>query len=230
MIRTILWDVDGTLLDFGAAERAAMRAMFREFGLGELTEEMLRRYSAVNVRYWKRLERGELSREQVLTGRFLEFFGAEGIDTGIVPAFNAGYQIKLGDTAVPRDDSLNVVKALKGRVRQYVVSNGTVVAQTRKLQRSGLGVLMDSVFLSEQLGVEKPARAFFDRVFEEIRPGSPEEVLIVGDSLTSDIRGGMNAGIRTCWYDPEGEPLPAGYRADCVIRDLRELEDCLALL
>ena len=228
MIRTILWDVDGTLLDFNAAERAAMREMFRETGLGECTDEMLERYSAINVSYWKRLERGEISREQVLTGRFVEFFTLEGIDTGIVPAFNARYQERLGDTAVPRDDSLKVVAALRGRVKQYVVSNGTVVAQTRKLDRSGLGALMDGVFLSEKLGVEKPNRAFFDRVFEVIRPDDLSEVIIVGDSLTSDIRGGMNAGIRTCWYNPGREPLPDGYRADLVIGDLRELEKSLS--
>ena len=227
MIKIVLWDVDGTLLDFNAAERAAIRSLFSEFGLGECTDAMLARYSAVNAGFWQRLERGELTKPQILTGRFEQFFREYGIDTGIVNEFNDRYQLKLGDTIVFRDDSPDIVRSLKGRVKQYAVSNGTIAAQTKKLDRSGLGALMDGVFLSEELGAEKPSRVFFEKVFAEIRPGDLSEVLIVGDSLTSDILGGMNAGIRTCWYDPEGEPLPEEYRPDYVIADLHEVADCL---
>ena len=205
MIHTVLWDVDGTLLDFDAAERAAIRAMFSEFGLGECADAMLARYSEINIGFWQRLERGELSKIQVLTGRFEQFFGEYGIRPDIVPEFNAKYQLALGDTIVYRDDSLNVVKALKGKVKQYVVSNGTVAAQTKKLERSKLGELMDGVFLSERLGIEKPNIRFFEKV-------------------SSDIRGGMNAGIKTCWYNPGRKPVPEDYRPDYVISDLHELE------
>ncbi len=227
VIGTVLWDVDGTLLDFDAAERAALRALFAEFGLGACTDDMLARYSGINAGLWRRLERNELSKRQVLIGRFEQFFGECGVDPRIAPAFNDRYQLKLGDTIVCRDDSLNVVKALKGRVRQYVVSNGTVAAQTKKLRRSGLGEWMDGVFLSEQVGVEKPNAGFFERVFSEIRPGDLSKVMIVGDSLTSDIQGGMNANIRTCWYNPRRKPAPERYRIDCVISDLRELPEYL---
>ena len=223
MITTILWDVDGTLLDFGAAERAAIRAMFQEFGLGECTDEMLSRYSAINTSFWERLERNEITKAQVLTGRFEQFFSEYGIDTGIISAFNAEYQHKLGDTIVYRDDSYNVVTALKERVRQYVVSNGTIIAQTKKLRLSKFGELMDGVFLSEQLGIEKPNVAFFEKVFSDLQPEDLSKVMIVGDSLTSDIRGGMNAGIKTCWYNPKKAPVPEQYRVDYVISDLREL-------
>ena len=223
MIRTVLWDVDGTLLDFNAAERAALRAMFAAFGLGECTEEMLARYSAINAGFWQRMERNEIPKSRVLTGRFEQFFSEYGIGTQIVPEFNAKYQLDLGDTVVYRDDSLNVVRALKGKVRQYAVSNGTVAAQTRKLEKSGLGPLMDGVFLSGELGVEKPNAGFFEKVFSVIHPASLSSVVIVGDSLTSDIRGGMNAGIRTCWYNPERKPVPEGYRVDYVLSDLREI-------
>lgn len=225
MITTILWDVDGTLLDFDAAERAAIRSLFAEFGFGTCTDAMLARYSAINAGYWQRLERGELTKPQILVRRFEQFFSEYGIDPATAPAFNEKYQVRLGDTVVCRDDSLNVVKALKGRVKQYVVSNGTVVAQTKKLDRSGLGAEMDGIFLSERLGAEKPNAAFFAGVFEAIRPRDLSEVMIVGDSLTSDIRGGMNAGIRTCLYNPAGIPVPAEYRIDLEIRDLRELPD-----
>ena len=219
MIETILWDVDGTLLDFAAAEAAAIRRLFAEHGLGDCTEEMLRRYSATNKRWWERLERGEVTRMQVLEGRFREFFTAEGLDASLAPAFNERYQVCLGDTIVYRDDSLAIVRALRGRVRQYAVSNGTVVAQEKKLRLSGLGALMDGVFLSEELGAEKPDPAFFDRVFSAVGPVDRQTVLIVGDSRTSDIRGGLNAGIRTCWYAPEGGAEEDGMQADHVIRD-----------
>ncbi len=228
MITTVLWDVDGTLLDFNAAERAAIKALFSEFGLGACSDAMLARYSEINVGYWRRLERNELTKAEVLTGRFEQFFREYGLDTRIVQAFNARYQVALGDTIVYRDDSLKLVEALRGRVKQYVVSNGTVVAQTKKLERSKLGALMDGIFLSEELGVEKPNRGFFDKVFSAIRPDDLSQVMIVGDSLTSDIRGGMNAGIGTCWYNPGGEPIPEGYRVDCVIADLNELPGCLS--
>ena len=223
MITTVLWDVDGTLLDFNAAERAALRTLFAEFDLGECTEEMLERYSAINISFWERLERNEITKQEVLRGRYKQFFGEYGIDTELAVPFNERYQVTLGDTIVYMDNSIDIIRSLRGKIKQYVVSNGTVAAQTKKLDRSKLGELMDGVFLSEKLGVEKPNREFFDKVFETIGPKDPSEVLIIGDSLTSDIRGGMNAGIGTCWYNPQGKPVPEGYRTDYVIGNLSEV-------
>lgn len=227
MIQAILWDVDATLLDFHAAERAAILKLFQEFNLGECTDEMLQRYSLINRGYWERLERGELTREQVLVGRFREFFEKEGLDVSVAPDFNEAYQSSLGDTIVYRDDSYKIIESLRGKVKQYVVSNGTVVAQEKKLRLSGLGELMDGVFLSEDLGVEKPNKAFFDKVFDSIGDIDREEVMIVGDSLTSDIRGGNNAGISTCWYNPGQAPQIDGVHVDYEITDLHEVYEIL---
>ena len=109
MIKTILWDVDRTLLDFDAAERAAIQSLFVEFGLGECSEEQVARYSVLNMKYWEKLERGEITKPQVLVGRFEEFFAEEGIDVSLAPQFNDAYQLRLGDTIVYRDD-IKVVK------------------------------------------------------------------------------------------------------------------------
>ena len=227
MITTILWDVDRTLLDFDAAESAAIRSLFAEFGLGECPEDRVRRYSAINERYWQRMERGEIDKNEVLVGRFREFFEAEGLDVSLAEKFNEAYQLRLGDTIVFCDDSYHIVESLCGKVRQFVVSNGTVAAQTKKLRASGLGALMDGVFLSEQLGAEKPSAAFFDQVFEAIAPVKKTQTMIVGDSLTSDMRGGCNAGIVTCWYNPRGAKAPDDLRIDHDIRDLHEICDLL---
>lgn len=222
-IQAILWDVDGTLLDFSAAEKAAVQRLFREFGLGECTDGMVARYSAINDSYWKRLERGEITKAEVLIGRYREFFAEVGVDPSLAEAFNAKYQLALGDTVVYRDDSLNLVRSLPGRVKQYVVSNGTIIAQTKKLERSGLGRWMDGIFLSEELGAEKPSPRFFEQVFAALPDIRREEMLIVGDSLTSDMKGGIAAGISTCWYNPQSLPRPADMAIDFEITDLREI-------
>ena len=224
MIQTILWDVDATLLDFHAAEKAAIHKLFQQFHLGECSEAMLQR---INRGYWERLEKGELTRDQVLVGRFQEFFEKEKLDVSVAPAFNEAYQSALGDTIVYRDDSYQIIESLQGKVKQYVVSNGTIVAQEKKLRLSGLGALMDGVFLSEELGVEKPNKEFFDKVFAQIGYLDRETVLIVGDSLTSDIRGGNNAGIRTCWYNPGHAALLEDVHIDYEITDLHEVYDLL---
>ena len=227
MVRAILWDVDGTLLDFAAAEKAAIQRLFEEFGLGECTDDMVARYSAINDSYWKRLERGEITKREVLIGRFREFFTELGIDPDLSEAFNARYQHALGDTVVYRDDSLVIVKSLHGRVKQYVVSNGTIVAQTKKLQRSHLGEWMDGIFLSEELGAEKPSPAFFDKVFAALPDIDKADMLMVGDSLTSDMAGGIAAGIPICWYNPNRRPRPADMAIDYEIQDLHQVFDLL---
>ena len=227
MISTILWDVDGTLLDFIAAEKAAIKTLFGEFNLGQCSDEMIKRYSEINKTYWQRLERGEINKQVLLVGRFKEFFKSEGIDISVVEEFNSLYQLRLGDTIVYHDDSLEIIKSLQGRVRQYVVSNGTVEAQSKKLRLSGLGELVDGIFLSEHIGVEKPNIEFFDKVLEEIKPADRSSILIVGDSLTSDIQGGNNAGIVTCWYNPLGDKAPDKYRIDYEISDLHQIYEII---
>ena len=224
---TILWDVDGTLLDFAAAEEAAIRSLFVDFGLGVCTDAMHVRYSEINRNYWRALERGEMTKPEILTRRFEDFFAAEGLSGPSPAEFNAAYQTRLGDTIVYCDGSDKLVASLRGKVRQYAVSNGTVAAQTRKLARSGFDRLMDGTFLSERIGWEKPAKEFFDAVFREIGEERRAGSIIVGDSLTSDIAGANRAGIKSCWYNPRGAENGTNAKPDFEIKDLREILEIL---
>lgn len=236
MFKVILWDIDNTLLDFDKAEVAALNKGFEEFGLGEFTEEMLKEYMVINKRRWQMLERGEMEKKEVVEGRFVEFFEGRGLPTDIAVDFNNRYQVLLGETICFRDDAYNLVKDLKGKVLQCAASNGTKVAQTGKLKNSGLGELFDLVFISEDVGYEKPAKEFFDKalgdseewlcekgVLATVEELNLSEVIIVGDSLTSDIKGGNNAGIKTCWYNPKGHVNDKGVQVDYEIKDLHEV-------
>ena len=227
MIKVILWDVDGTLLDFGAAEKVAIRQCFASHDMGECTDEMLKKYSAINRKYWEALERGELSKPEVLVGRFREFFVSEGLPVEHAESFNQEYQVRLGDTVVFCDNAFELLQKYKGQVKQYAVTNGTKVAQDRKLKNSKLDTLFDGIFISDVLGVEKPNVEFFDIVFEQIGKFAKGEVMIVGDSLTSDIKGGNNAGILTCWYNPKKLANTKGVNVDFEIADLWEIEQIL---
>lgn len=227
MITTLLWDVDGTLLNFLAAEEAAIKGLFQEYHLGICSDEMLQRYSQINKTYWERLENGEISKSEVLIGRFRDFFREEGLDTSLAENLMKTTR-SSGRYHCLQDDSLDIVRSLKGKVKQYVVSNGTVLAQTQKLKLSGLGDLMEGIFLSETLGAEKPSPAFFQKVFSALGDVDKSRTLIIGDSLTSDIRGGNNAGILTCWYNPGHFSADSRYTIDYEIADLHELYHILS--
>ena len=120
LIKVILWDIDGTLLNFKMSERYAIEYCFNKFHMGTCTDEMLQRYSVINRGYWERLETGELTREQVMLGRFHEFFESEGLPTDQVKVFNDEYQIRLGDKAFFCDHGDELVKRLKATVKQSV--------------------------------------------------------------------------------------------------------------
>ena len=219
---TILWDVDGTLLDFLYSQRHSMRKCFEIFGR-ELTEEILERYSRINDSYWMRLELGEVTKEELLTGRFrtlFEEFNICGID---VDAFRQAYEDNLGKVYCYNEDSLEICRELAGRVKQYVVTNGISSVQLSKLKLSGFYDIMDGVFISEDIGAPKPQKEFFDHCLAHIEEKDRSRILIVGDSLTSDIKGGVQAGIATCWYRPEGAGNTTACHPDHEIGTLREI-------
>jgi len=223
----LLWDIDGTVLDFAAAERAAIRKLFEQFRMGPCTDDMLQRYSAINARYWQALERGEMTKPEILVGRFREFFASEGLDAGLAEAFNACYQPTLGDTIVFRDDAMTILQALKKDYRILFVTNGTAEAQQKKLRLSGLETLADGIYISDLIGYEKPSLRFFEAVMRDSGMTDPRRALIIGDSLTSDIRGGVNAGMDTCWYNPRGAANSTDLKPDHVISDLHQVWDIL---
>lgn len=228
MIKVVLWDIDNTLLDFPAAEGASLRRCFEEFDLGPCDAGRVARYSALNETYWRALERGEIAKERLLTERFQVFFQAEGLPERDWTALNAAYQKYLGDTVVFLDNGYEVVASLRGVVKQYAVTNGAKAAQDRKLRKSGLIDLFDGVFISEEVGGEKPSMAFFTPVLQAIGPYKKEEILLVGDSLTSDMAGANAAGLPCCWYDPKGLPAPQGLRIDHIIRRLGQVPAIVA--
>ena len=196
---------------------------FEKFKLGECTDEMLQIYKVINRGYWQEMERGEIEKPVLLVKRFEDFLNAYGLDASVAAGFNELYQILLGETVVFYDHALETVLALKGKVLQCAVTNGTKVAQDGKLRNSGLDKEFDHVFISEVVGIEKPNKGFFDAVFAKIGEYALEEVLIVGDSLTSDIRGGLNAGIKTCWFNPKGVVNTSELKPDYEIRDIGEV-------
>ena len=227
-IKILLWDIDGTILNFEKAEEAAIRKGFEENNLGVCTDQMLADYKQINKGYWEALERGEMTKEQILIGRFVEFFIKYNLDTSKADIFNKGYQVDLGDTICFNDDAYDLLVQLNKKYKQYAVTNGTAVAQHRKIDRSGIGEILEKYFISEEVGYEKPSEKFFEAVFEEIKKNEAvtvnrDEILIIGDSLTSDIKGGNNCGIKTCWYNPNHAGNESELRIDYEIDNLQQL-------
>lgn len=225
---TILWDLDQTLLDFKRSQDYALRYAFGQLGLG-IDSGIVARYAAINDSWWKRLERGEVSREQVLLGRFEELFRELPVTACRAEDMAAVYQEALGSVAFYLEGARETVTALKeAGYRQYVVTNGVNKTQASKLRISGLDRLVDGVFVSELMGYSKPRKEYFDACFARLPGIERAQCILVGDSLTSDMLGAYHAGIAACWYNPDGVPNDLGVRTDYEIRHLQELRKIVA--
>ena len=195
MITSLLLDLDETLLSFKADEHKALTKTLLHFGI-QPTEEVVSLYVKINLSLCQAVERGELEREEVLVNRFSMLAEALGLilDARAARIF---YELRLSEEHTLYDFTLPTLDRLKEKYRLYIVSNGTALVQNRRLDESGLRGYFDGIFISEEIGVNKPHPNFFKRVFE-ITGITPDEALIVGDSLTSDISGGLAVGIPTC--------------------------------
>lgn len=224
--KIILWDVDQTLLDFTKSEDCALRNTFEQFGM-RIDSQTVSLYSKINDSYWKRLERGEITKQEVLLGRFETLFAYLSIKGVDVPELARVYQKELGSVYFYRDDSYRLCQELKKDYRQYVVTNGVAWTQRNKLRLSGFDKIMDDIFISEEIGKPKPHPDFFENCFEKISDFEKERTIIVGDSLTSDMLGGNRAGISCCWYNPEGKEKTGECNIDYQIANLWEIKKIL---
>ncbi len=228
---TILWDVDNTLLDFDYSCRGALKQGFQTLGI-KLTEDMINRYFQINEGYWKRFEKGEVTKEQVLHGRFADFFEEYGLlehPQVSVQAFRMEYQKSLGNIYSYLDDSLTICKALQTKLKQYIVTNGVSATQRSKLGLSGFAEVMNDLFISEEIGAPKPQAEFFEYCLSKIEEKDRSKILLVGDSLSSDIKGANTVGIKACWYNPKEKELSNEYTVDYEITDLHQVYEILGI-
>lgn len=226
MLEYLFLDLDDTILDFHKAEQLAITKTFRFFGL-EPTDAVLDRYHIINRQHWEKLERGELTREQVLVGRFAVLFSEQGISADPeAVARNYEHNLSVGHYFLPGAEE--AVRSLSRKYRLYLASNGTASVQEGRLTSAGLYPYFAQVFISQELGYNKPAKPFFDACFARIPGFDPRKAIMVGDSLTSDILGGKNAGLRTCWVNPTHAPGRADIVPDYEIEGLSMLPELLS--
>ena len=228
MMEFVFLDLDDTILDFYKAERIALSKTLRDFGL-EPTDAVLSRYHIINRRHWEALERGEMTRDQVLEGRFRVLFAELGRKVDAV-AVTRAYESNLGIGHYFLPGAQEAVERLHEKYRLFLASNGTASVQHSRLTSAGLYPYFEKVFISQEIGFNKPSREYFDTCFAQIPDFDPEKAIMVGDSLTSDILGGIRAGIKTCWVNPGHLEARADIPADYEIEALSQLESLLQTL
>lgn len=225
MIEFLFLDLDDTILDFHKAEHVALGKTLEHFGLAP-ESSVLARYSQINREHWERLERKELTREQVLVGRFEALFREYGMSIDPVQCART-YEgnLSVGHYFLP--GAREAVESLSKKYKLYLASNGTSHVQAGRLKSANISHFFEEIFVSQDMGANKPDLEYFRRCFARIPGFDVEKSMMVGDSLSSDIVGGKAAGMGTCWVNPQGKPCPAELSPDYQIEALSQLEDLL---
>ncbi len=225
MIEFLFLDLDDTILDFHMQESVAIRKTLLGAGV-EPTEENCALYSQINLRHWKMLERGEITREKLIWHRFAELFERLGVAAD-PKATAENYMDHLSEGHYFLPGAEEAVKVLSEKYKLYLASNGAGRVQVSRIASAKLAPYFRDIFISEEMGANKPDKAYFDACFDHIPGFDPQKAMIVGDSLSSDIQGGKNAGIYTCWVNPKGKTAPIENQPDFEIASITELEELL---
>lgn len=219
----LLFDADNTLFDFDKANRAAFAAVCREQDIPD-TEEHYQLYAQCNARLWTAFDRGEVTKEFLVVQRFRDFCAALGIQRE-AEACNRVHLTTLGVSNVLLGHAEEVCRELSKTHKLYLVTNAVAAVQRERLRRSAIRPYISAAFISEEAGASKPHVEYFDYVFAHIDGITRDNCLVIGDSLSSDIRGANNYGLPCCWFNPKGAARPADLRIDYEITDLRQLYD-----
>lgn len=201
----LLFDLDDTLLDFEANEKEALKKLFEDNQI-PFTTKVFEAYLSVNRELWSSAEKGTISLDEVLNTRFYQtlLLLEQTVDGAL---WERDYRVLLGNGHQMIDGAYELCKSLSEKYRLFVVTNGVTETQMKRLEQSNLLPFFEDIFTSQNIGYQKPAKEFFDYVKAHIKDFQSENALIIGDSLTSDIKGGNLAGIDTCWINRNNIPV-----------------------
>ena len=228
MFEFLFIDLDDTVLDFKMQEDAAIRKTLRSAGI-DPTQEICDLYSRINKAHWKRMEKGEIDRNQVLFGRFEVLFAQLGVEAD-AKAAALSYMENLSEGHYFLPGAEEALASLSKKYRLFIASNGTAKVQNKRLDSAGIRKYFEAIFISQDIGINKPDKGFFDYCFARIPGFDPRKAMIVGDSPSSDMLGGQNAGITTCWVNPTGRRYTREQLPDYEIQSLAQLEKLLETL
>ena len=231
MIKVVLIDIDNTLLSFTGYVKEAMRKGFLLFGLKPYTEAMFPVFEKINGSLWRQIEQGTLTFEELEKCRWNLIFKELGIDFDGM-AFEEYFREKLFYSAVPEDGAEDLLKYLSRKYTLCAASNGPYEQQINRLKIGKMDEYFTYCFISSRIGAQKPSRQFFDHCFSVLRETEhpelePEEAIIIGDSISSDISGGRDYGMHTCLYQKSETPERGDYGAEHVVRSLAEIKNIL---
>ncbi len=228
MIKYVFLDLDDTLLDFVKSERRAIRATLAALGVRP-TKAVVERYHHINAAQWKLLERGEITREQVLRRRFALLFAEYGI-TCDPDATQRIYEKELGTGHYFIAGAKRLLKRLSKKYQLYLVTNGLATVQTSRLKSAKIAPFFQKIFISQEIGYNKPQPEYFEHCFAAIDGFEKEHAIIIGDSLSSDMKGGNAVGMRTCWFNPHRQVTSTDVSIDYEIHRLSQLPKLLGKL
>ncbi|MFZ0547844.1 MAG: YjjG family noncanonical pyrimidine nucleotidase [Candidatus Promineifilaceae bacterium] len=221
----ILFDADNTLFDYDAAERGALSSTFEELGRPLLPEHVAT-YRQINHRNWLAFEQGEITQAVLRVRRFEQFITALEMKEEPLPV-SQRYLFHLGNRTDLIEGALELMETLHGRIGLMMITNGLKDVQRSRLKQSEIGRFFSDVVISEEVGFAKPDGRIFDIAFERMGNPQKSEVLVVGDSLTSDIQGGLDYGVDTCWFNPGKRPNTLDKEVSFEIGQLAELTQIL---
>ncbi len=225
MISTILIDVDNTLLDFNKCAEASITQGFHELGI-PCPQMLFPQFHRINDLLWREIEQGRLTREGLHNIRWPWIFDALGVSADGI-AFERRFRQLLFDSHEPVDGAPEALRYLSGKYAVYVASNSSEDQQANRLRLAGMLPCIRGLFVSQQLGAPKPSSAFFEKCMERLGNPPKEEVLLLGDSLSADMRGGVDFGLRTCWYNHNGASHDIGLPVDFIIDRMADVKKIL---